>query len=150
MRVPHGFVFDPAKWSVVISDTGNYTKSSPDSATYYNLGSISISVPIGMWALSYAVAAYDSNSSATIADVRAALSTSASSVSDTNLLTLARITCPTGANQSYFLLSRTTVASIAAKTTYYLIEKASVSGATTLGIAGAVIPTKIEAVCAYL
>lgn len=152
LRSPRGFPFDPAKWSVTISDTGNYTQSSPSvySTTLYNLGSISIVAPLGAWNAKYRVPCYQSNTSNTIASAYTSLSTSASAVSDSRFTDFSRITTPTGANQIFKVFFAEAILTLAAKTTYYLIEGSGVSNGTTLAINGGTVPITIELVSAYL
>jgi hypothetical protein len=152
MRVPHGFPFDVTKWSVVVSDSGNYTQSSPSiySTTFYNLGSISVIAPIGRWNTKYRVPCYQSNTSNTIASAYTSLSTSRTAVSDSRFTDFSRITTPTGANQIFRVFLAEAILALTTKTTYYLIEGSGISGGTTLAINGGSVPITIELVSAYL
>lgn len=49
LYAPYGFDTDPTLWSLEVTDTTNRTQSSPTYTNYYNLGSISLTVPIGVW-----------------------------------------------------------------------------------------------------
>jgi hypothetical protein len=55
MRSPQGFPMSPAKWTVSVTDTSIRTQTTPTSGTWYNIGSISISIPIGAWKVMYKV-----------------------------------------------------------------------------------------------
>ena len=55
VKAPQGFPLDPDKWSEQVTDTTERTQSSPTANTWYNLGSLSLSVPIGVWNISYSV-----------------------------------------------------------------------------------------------
>jgi hypothetical protein len=48
-KAPFGFPLSPDKWSIQTSSTSQSAQSNPVASTWYNLGSLSISVPIGAW-----------------------------------------------------------------------------------------------------
>ena len=52
-KAPVGFPLDSTKWTVQITDTTLRSQASPTQNTWYNLGAVSISLPIGMWKVSY-------------------------------------------------------------------------------------------------
>src|SRR3990167_2905980 len=49
MKAPLGFPMNPTKWTVILNDTAQRLQSSTTNNTYYNLGSLSIVIPIGAW-----------------------------------------------------------------------------------------------------
>jgi hypothetical protein len=49
VKAPFGFPMSPAKWTVTVTDTSDRTQASPTINVWYNLGSVSISAPIGIW-----------------------------------------------------------------------------------------------------
>jgi hypothetical protein len=51
--VPYGFVRDEGRWVVETKDVTSESQSSPVSGTWYNIGGLQLSVPIGAWKLSY-------------------------------------------------------------------------------------------------
>jgi len=51
-KAPAGFPMDPNKWSVEITDSSDYNVAAT-SGTWYNLGSLSIDVPIGIWKVTF-------------------------------------------------------------------------------------------------
>src|SRR5690606_4061349 len=53
VKVPNGFPQNPDKWSVIVVDRSTPSQSNPVDNTWYNLGSISISIPIGLWRVQY-------------------------------------------------------------------------------------------------
>src|SRR5574344_412696 len=52
MKVPYGFPMNPAKWSIIVSDTAERSQATYGT-TVYNIGGINISVPIGIWNIKY-------------------------------------------------------------------------------------------------
>ena len=52
-KAPFGFPMDPAKWSVRVADGSTYSQATPTANTWYNLGSVSITIPIGSWDVLY-------------------------------------------------------------------------------------------------
>lgn len=138
VKAPFGFPLDPAKWTVRVADTSDRTQASPTATTWYNLGSLSISLPIGAWNVSYQVLpqAATTNTSCYVA-----LSTTNNGASDTEL--------------KAFMFNLTNICrqkfiTTAAKISYYLNCMVAVSGYTGIDFRGDLVPTIIQAVCAYL
>ena len=52
LKAPAGFPMSPNKWSTKVTDTTQRSQASPTDSTWYNLGSLSMAVPIGSWYLS--------------------------------------------------------------------------------------------------
>lgn len=52
MKVPFGFPLSPSKWSVYIADTTERSQVTVGT-TVYNIGGISISIPVGLWNVKY-------------------------------------------------------------------------------------------------
>lgn len=57
LKAPYGFPLNPDKWSVIVTDTTNRDIVSAVAMTWYNLGGVSFSIPIGVWEVSYDVTA---------------------------------------------------------------------------------------------
>src|SRR5690606_22909761 len=53
VKAPVGFPLDPSKWSVLVTDSSSRSQATPTSNQWYNLGSVSITIPIGYWVVSY-------------------------------------------------------------------------------------------------
>lgn len=68
-KAPHGFPLDPTKWTVTTTDTTLRSQASPTADTWYNLGSVTMSLPIGIWNSSYQVCLMSDDTSATVVDV---------------------------------------------------------------------------------
>jgi hypothetical protein len=143
---PFGFPLDPRKWSITVSDTSLREKSNPVADTYYysDLGSINITLPVGIWRLSLQVSALISENGGASADGIVALSTSTSSPSDNALKMRIFGIGYTGGHQ--FMQSVIQVTSL---TTYYLIMKTQWSDVDSLKLENDVETLKIVAECAY-
>jgi len=145
-KAPFGFPLDPAKWTQVFTDTSDRNQTSPSTNTWYNPGSLSLTVPIGAWYLAYKAVPQMNISSANL-DMYVTLSTANNSES-TPEFTLYQVFgtlpgfmgVPAYAENSIILTS---------KTTYYLNVKTATS-ASQIGIDGAEAKTVIKAVSAYL
>jgi len=133
-RFPAGFPVSPAKWSVVKTDTGDRSASVTGNA-WSNVGSISISLPIGLWWVSWVayVGCPDY--------VYTTLSTANNSESDKAL------TMVNGAGEFSKCLVPTLIEKTA-KATHYLNQSPNTT--QTVYIYGSYITTRINAVCAYL
>jgi hypothetical protein len=146
-KAPIGFPLSPAKWTVEVTDTTQRAQSSPGGTTWYNLGSISISVPIGVWHVDYTVVMEAYKSTATTSDMRITLSTANNSESDSQLTALYKVT---NATDAYFTMGKRKVISAAAKTAYYLIFGTASSGPTDIYLRNDMVPAIIRATSAYL
>jgi hypothetical protein len=49
MKCPFGFDANPEKWKVEKLDTTNREQTNPTAGTWYNTGSLNITIPIGIW-----------------------------------------------------------------------------------------------------
>lgn len=143
MKAPHGFPPDPAKWTVEVTD--DTTRSQEVSGTtFYNLGSISIQIPIGLWDFSYQ-GCFGGLKSSALVMVRTALSASASSISDSDLVSTSE-----GYYESMIPTERRKKLNISAKTTYYLIEQSVDGTVPTIYAWNQYSRLIIRAECAYL
>jgi len=150
VKAPIGFPLDPAKWTVLLSDSTDRHQSSPVKNTIYNPGSLSISLPIGIWNVSFQVILVCAASSGTMTDVYGGVSTSLSSFDNQALRGRAYLGGPT-AGVFIGLLYRSTVLNIATKTTYYVICMTDLDNQSVIGFNGASdASTEVRAVCAYL
>jgi len=144
-KAPFGFPLSPAKWTVEVTDTTQRSQASPGAGTWYNLGTITISFPIGLWNIDY-VGFIQLNKTASVNDLFITLSTANNTESDTDLtyrLTIyGDFTGNTGAKKKLL--------SVASKTSYYLNEKTDQSSGSSLYLRSDLVKTVVSAVCAYL
>jgi hypothetical protein len=159
MKAPVGFPLNPRKWTQELVDTSNPTQAGASSSTWYNLGSLSLSVPIGIWNLSFKVTPYvasNGNVSGNYYEgIKSALSTSASTPSDNDLIAYIYREDYFGAASNYSgnmtTLHVEKVVALTSKTTFYLIANmAGANNSTDIYHRGGDAPTIIRAVCAYL
>jgi len=146
-KAPQGFPLDPAKWTETLTDSSGRTQSSPTAGTWYNLGSLSLSIPIGCWNVSYSAGGEAFRNVAAAKDLYATLSTANNSESDSSFTSryYAETILDIEIN-----LTRSKVLNLAAKTTYFLNAKTGQSSLTSIAFNGNVTPTIVRAVCAYL
>ena len=148
MKAPAGFPMDPVKWTVTVTDSTQYTQNSPVSGTWYNLGSKSIAIPIGLWQV-YVLAYVDLTKASGAGSVECALSVNNNDggISGENVaVAQGNPTIEVGA-----YLRTIQYLNLATKTTYYLNEVGfSIGATTTLYLFGNYQPTIIKAVSAYL
>lgn len=142
-KTPFGFPPSPAKWTVSASDTTDRQQASPVQNTWYNLGSVSISIPIGVWYVSYQVTGRSDSATPRIAFT---LSTANNSESDT------QFTAFSGASATlvYAAVTRSKLLTLTSKTSYFLNTRTTQSSASLLQNPNDLSPALISAVCAYL
>lgn len=141
-KSPIGFPMDPAKWTVKVTDTTSRLQSPPTLNVWYNLGSQSITIPIGIWNVDYTVHGYASLPGS---DHYITLSTGAATESNNEYSVRQDNTAGAVGITSFkqFQLS------VAVKTPYYLNTKTGTSGGTLYNNNDQV-KLIIRAVCAYL
>lgn len=149
MGNPLGFPRDPAGWTFTFTDSTQRSQSSPSSGTWYNPGSISVSLPIGAWAASYQAVVYGQGSSSNSINAFSTLSTSASSESDNKWTTYTDLDATGVSNEIVATVNRSGSLTVAAATSYFFNVKATDSQ-TAVGYVNNVVPLLFKAVCAYL
>lgn len=146
-KAPLGFPADPAKWSVLVTDTSNRTQATPTQNQWYNNGSITISLPIGAWSVDYQAILQLADASSTAWNVYSTLSTANNTESDISMT--ARVSGSATINTAS-TVSRNKFITVAAKTSYYLNERTDNLNLDNMYIRGDQGTTIIRAVCAYL
>lgn len=151
VKSPDGFPMSKAKWTVLVSNTSDQSQESPTSSVWYNLGSLSIDIPIGVWDVSFQVpCAAQSNASQTAVNVSATLSTANNSESDKDMTGGSNGGGASGTLWCMGTFMREKVLSLSSKTTYYLNAKTTTSCAGIYFYGSSIGTIVIEAVCAYL
>jgi len=149
MKSPFGFPVDPARWMIRTSDTSDRSQASPVTNTWYNLGSLSISIPIGAWN-TYFKANCKYQASGGGGDIIAALSTSASSASDSDLIGRG-IYADVNVNDGRGEVVVRKHLNLASKTTYFAVARKTSGAVSSIIFQGSTDgATVLEAVCAYL
>jgi len=152
MRTPFGFPLSPAKWTVTNTDISHRLQGAPGVGTWYNLGTVAISIPIGLWNVRYATVGYAEITGHANAqfDVWITLSTANNSESDTEftsfLLGDAQATASMAVGNT---MNRDKTLNLTAKTPYYHNAKTT-TYTDNIYILNAYVPSIIQAVCAYL
>ncbi len=144
VRAPYGFPMSRTKWTVEITDTSDRDQASPTQNTWYNLGSISISIPIGAWRLYYEVFAHGAKTNTNL-PVYTTLSTANNSESDKQL---------TGLVYGYSVAAGTIHKEknlvLTSKTSYYLNTRTLIASVTSIGNTNSYSTLIIRAVCEYI
>jgi hypothetical protein len=146
-KAPLGFPQDPTKWTVTSTYSSNGNQGSPTANTWYNIGSASITVPVGAWKLSYSTNyGYDSPSAGAY-KAYTTLSTSNSSASDSSMsTTFVMYNSAIGIAQAY----DAKIVNLSSKTTYYLNVMSPDSGLNDLYMGDSSAPSVMLAVSSYL
>ena len=146
-HVPAGFPMDPDKWAVTATLGEDGHQTNPVSDTWYNIGTFTISVPIGIWEMTYMATIENYSSSSSFArGAYVTLSTANNSESNTSATCCFYMTSCITLFMSMRLARQ--VMNVTAKTTYYLNELTVDSGAVEqLGLFAG---TYIKLYCAYL
>lgn len=147
-KAPFGFPVTSAKWTVTVTDTSLRTQSTPTINQWYNLGSASISIPVGVWNVSYSVYLYGTLASAGTIQPAVTLSTANNSESDAATTKVFAVTSATFDGVVVSLNEYLITA--ASKTSYYLNSAARNFALATLANSNDVSTLTIKAVCAYL
>lgn len=152
-KSPIGFPLSPAKWTVTVTNTSTHTQTNPTASTWYNLGTITIDIPIGVWEVTYD-AYVDSVETGSDTNVNVTLSTANNTESDaTRTMAFGISAAPKASNGKIEIASnfqKTFPVTLASKTTHYLNEKVNVFTVDSLALLGAISTTSIRAECVYL
>lgn len=147
---PDGFPMARSKWDRTTTDTADRTQSSPVTNQWYNLGSLSLSLSIGLWELSFKVLQRVARNASTITNMTSTLSTANNSESDIDFSVFQTLS---GASGNLVLLTTQNALpkelSITSPTTYYLNARTT-GGADSIGHRGDVGTTVIKARFVYL
>lgn len=150
-KTPTGFPITPAKWAVSATDTSSRSQANPGTG-WLNLGSVTISIPIGVWDVNYFVrAGWQSSGATTDFSIYSTLSTANNSESSSSWTSIygGRRASVTGF--IFVPLSKSGLLTTTSKTSYYLNTKTADAGAgITIYNANDSVPLLINAVCAYL
>jgi hypothetical protein len=129
-KVPVGFNADSNKWSVLLTDAVNRTQSAPATNTWYNMGALNFTLPIGQWLISYKAKIYEEFSSAVVVYPYFTLSTANNSESDPEFTCGAGIYAGGGPPASVSLpISMSKILTLSTKTTYYVNMMVAAGGA---------------------
>lgn len=146
-KAPLGFPMSRTKWMVRITNTSNVYQSSPAQNTWYNLGSVTISIPIGAWRVMYEVNAGVYQASGADMSVSVTLSTANNSESDAEMTAISEVRAGTWIAID---CRREKNIVLAAKTAYYLNTRTIKASIGTIYNQNDLTPAVVQAVCEYL
>ncbi len=146
-KAPQGFPLNPVKWTVEVKNYTSHTQNSPAQSTWYNLGNVSITIPIGIWNVSYKIHAVSTRVSSGLCTEYTTLSTSPTSASDIDFIARSYSWGTIHDGCTHFV-SKTL--ELSSKTTYYLNSMTEVNDASEISNYNPPSPLIIRAVCAYL
>lgn len=149
-KAPFGFDLDPDKYMVELTDSTQRSQSSPSAGTWYNLGSLSIDIPIGSWNTSYQVYLYSGGSSSSDIHASSTLSTANNSESDSEWTANIRNSGTSATRRIASLVSRSKTINLSTKDTYYLNAELVEGTASNVQFENQSAPLVIRAICAYL
>ena len=155
VKAPFGFPLDRTKWRVTLTDTTSRDQSSPVAGTWYNIGSVSMDVPIGQWRLYWTGAVQiqaTTSGTALVAGFAGALSTANNSASDDELVGRYTFSFPTTVTNGLgrAAIFKEMIVTLASKTTYYAIINTGASGVSTISFPNSIVSLVIVAESAYL
>jgi hypothetical protein len=153
-KAPLGFPLNPTKWTVSVTDATVRTQATPTANTWYNLNAAhTISIPIGLWRVSYQVCVGYGKTTESALAAFSTLSTANNSESDSKWTCHFYSITSSYADNTFY---RQRILSLGAKTSYYLNVKTEtgLGGANTTLYVNSYTsnfsPMLIEAECAYL
>lgn len=146
-KAPLGFPLSPDLWSVIVNDTTARTQTNPVDGTWYNLGSLSINIPTGVWEVSYQAPLLLQDVANTSLYGLASLSTANNSESDKEFTVTLAINAAFAHRVN---VTKRKILELAAMDTYYFIAQSSSSSIDTLSITNSVATFLLKAKCAYL
>lgn len=146
-KAPLGFPLEPTVWTVEVIDTTQRHQAAPTQNTWYNLGNVSITIPIGAWKVQYTVITQMNEAVANTYALETTLSTANNSESDNHFSVQVAGYC-----KIVLVLSviKEKNLNLASKTTYYLNTRTINANIDRLYNRGELIPTIIRAICNYL
>jgi hypothetical protein len=151
-KKPFGFNASPLKWTETLHDTTLRTVASPTQNVWYNPGSLSISLPIGVWNVTLETTT-QANRTGSAAGVFSTLSTGNNSETDTDFTSYSYVQAAgNGTNQISILSTqrRQGVIAAAAKTSLYINVSTDFSDLSNMYLANSNAPLVVLATCAYL
>lgn len=144
-HAPAGFPLSPLKWTFSLTDTSRRTQATPTQNTWYNVGSLSLAIPKGLWKVRYSArVSCDNDTAAT--QISVTLSTANNSESDNELSGYLQ----TGSVQADVIITMQKILSLSSKTTYYVNIRTIVASISNIELRNDVNKLIVEAVCAYL
>lgn len=156
VKAPLGFPLDPALWTVIVEDTQRLDKTNCTAGTWYGGANawtsgtnVTITVPIGVWKLSFSCVVYGVKGNASFPDLYICLSTTNNAPSNPRLEDLY---LPIFAPENWWGNSyKEDCVTCTAATPYYFMGESGTTGTTKqIDICGDLLQTTLRAECKYL
>lgn len=144
-KAPFGFPTSSRKWTFYKNYVSTTSQATPTGGTWYNIGSFSINIPIGVWDIDFQYPLYGTWGVST-STLQATLSTANNSESD---IEFSSILGGKASDIGGSTLSVKKSLALTSKTTYYANARCDVA-ITTLTILGSYAYGRILCKCAYL
>jgi len=149
-KAPFGFPLNPTGWAVTLNVTTSAIKSSPAAGVWYNVGSLNITFPIGLWRVWYSAFIAFLAADVTLGSVLITLSTANDSESDPYFtVEIAYRQASSGVCNMYGSVSKEKILLLSSKTTYYINIKTYDPSLSSIRLF-CPPPATFQAVCAYL
>jgi hypothetical protein len=154
-KAPVGFPLDPVKWTVEVTDASLRSQSSPVQNTWYNVQSMNIVIPVGIWRVSYSASIGVRSSSSTgmtTVTTQSTLSTANNSESDSDFSTMNQLMAYESSGQldQFTPMYKEKYLNLSTKTTYYQNLRTWNANMATIYLYNNVHKNIIRAVSAYL
>lgn len=150
-KSPQGFPLTTSYWTVETNSASDDIQGTPTTNQWYNLGTKTITVPVGQWELNYSVCSYVSGSGVTVQNMKTTLSTANNSESDSDLTSYLWISGASGVVGVMQTQFRRKYISLTTKTVYYLNGmKPGATASDNIGFYGSLSKTIIRAICSFL
>ena len=149
---PPSWTYDRTKYTLRLVDANNFAQSSPTANTFYNFSGLELTIPTGIFDVSYATQMYvDNNATTGFITVKATLATANNAETDAELTTRAYMSTGTSNDKDLQVpVTKRKLIATASPTAYYLNIATEGVGNDTIGFRGSRGRTIIEAICAYL
>lgn len=155
-KAPAGFPLDPDKWTEVTTSTAMLAQTTPTAGVWYNVGGLSLVVPIGAWRVSFHAAVEVVSAAVTgnyeIVGIGSLSTANNTSVADRSGFFRHYSYVNASAQIGGFTLEGDNVTVLAAKQTLYLVASATTGAPSLQGlyVRGDMTTTILRAVSAYL
>lgn len=152
IQKPRGFDLNPASWEIFAQNFGTVSQSNPSAGVWYNLGSINIALPAGIWDVEYQVLGQSARTSGTAVQMFITLSTANNTESNSDYTVRHNsVVANNGSNQLelFTTFNRKMRIVTTGLTTFYLNTQTP-GTANTLAFLGASSTTMIRAKSVYL
>jgi hypothetical protein len=147
VKSPFGFPLERSKWTVTFSDTTRYSQASPTYNVWYNLGSLSFSLPIGKWEIQFQICHGDDRAALGFAGTKSTISTGNNTESNPEFTHFYQLY---NTNQMSEVGYRSAFLSLAAKTTFYINTLSYASSLTNIYEYNDLSALTVNAISQYL